>query len=285
MPQTTERLHKAIDPTLPAFMIVDRIRRETADTFTIDLVEPDLAKTMAFLPGQFNMIGLPGIGEVPISISGDPESRRKIVHTIREVGEVTKALGKLKPGEQVMVRGPFGTSWPMEAAKGCDVILVAGGIGLAPLRPVIYSVMQNRSLYGRFVLLYGARTPEDVLFAKELAEWRSHFDFDLQITVDRAPTTWRNNVGVVSRLIPKAPFDPVDTVAMVCGPEVMIRYSVQELERSGVSGESIYLSMERNMKCGVGLCGHCQLRGSFICLDGPVYSWEQMGRQMEIREL
>ncbi len=266
-------------------MIVDRIRRETADTFTIDLVEPDLAKTMAFLPGQFNMIGLPGIGEVPISISGDPESRRKIVHTIREVGEVTKALGKLKPGEQVMVRGPFGTSWPMEAAKGCDVILVAGGIGLAPLRPVIYSVMQNRSLYGRFVLLYGARTPEDVLFAKELAEWRSHFDFDLQITVDRAPTTWRNNVGVVSRLIPKAPFDPVDTVAMVCGPEVMIRYSVQELERSGVSGESIYLSMERNMKCGVGLCGHCQLRGSFICLDGPVYSWEQMGRQMEIREL
>ncbi|HVT10812.1 MAG TPA: FAD/NAD(P)-binding protein [Fimbriimonadaceae bacterium] len=285
MPQTTERLHKAADPTLPKLMIVDRVRRETSDTFTIDLVEPDLAKTMSFLPGQFNMIGLPGIGEVPISISGDPESSRKIVHTIREVGEVTRALGRLKPGAQVMIRGPFGTSWPMDKAKGCDLVLVTGGIGLAPLRPVIYSVMHNRALYGRFVLLYGARTPEDVLFMKELAEWRSHFDFDLQITVDRAPTTWRNNVGVVSRLIPRAPFDPLDTVAMVCGPEVMIRYSVQELERCGVPGDSIFLSMERNMKCGVGLCGHCQLRGSFICLDGPVYSWDQMGRQMEIREL
>lgn len=285
MPQTTERSQRIVDPMLPKLMVVDRIRRETVDTFTMNLVEPDLSKTMTFLPGQFNMVGLPGVGEVPISISGSPDSAREIVHTIREVGQATKALGGLKPGAQVMVRGPFGTSWPLDKAEGSDLILVTGGIGLAPLRPVIYSVMRNRSRYGRFILLYGARTPEDVLFTKELAEWRSHFDFDLQVTVDRAPNSWRNNVGVVSGLIGRAPFDSADTIAMVCGPEVMIRYSVQELQRRGVSSENIFLSMERNMKCGIGLCGHCQLRGDFICMDGPVYNWDQMGQQMGIREL
>ena len=285
MLQTTTERHKVADPTLPKLMVVERTRRETADTFTMALVEPDYATTMTFQPGQFNMVGLPGIGEVPISISGSPHSAREIVHTIREVGDVTKALARLKPGAQVMIRGPFGTAWPMDRARGYDVVLVTGGIGLAPLRPVIYSVMRNRARYGRFILLYGARTPEDVLFRKELREWRSHFDFDLQVTVDRAPNTWRNNVGLVTALIPRAPFDPNETVAMVCGPEIMIRYTAQELMKRGVASDNIFLSMERNMKCGLGLCGHCQLRGNFICLDGPVYNWDQMGKMMEVREL
>ncbi|MEJ5171369.1 MAG: FAD/NAD(P)-binding protein [Fimbriimonadales bacterium] len=270
---------------VPAPYVVERFVRETEDTFSLELESFDPAQELRFLPGQFNMLYVFGVGEVPISISGDASEPKKLVHTTREVGVVTRAMRSLKPGHTIGVRGPFGTSWPMEAAQGHDVVLVAGGIGLAPLRPALYWILHNRDDYGKVVLLYGTRSPEDILYSKELAKWRSQFDLEVYITVDRATTEWRGNVGVVTKLIGRAPFDPTDTVAMVCGPEIMMRFTVEELVRRGVSTSDIYVSMERNMKCGVGLCGHCQLRGEFVCKDGPVYRYDLIEPLFLEREL
>ena len=168
------------------------------------------------------------------------------------------------------IRGPFGTHWPVEEATGRDVVIVAGGIGLAPLRPALYRLMAEREKYRKIVLLYGTRTPEDMLYRHELEQWRGKFDLEIQVTVDRAASSWRGNVGVVTTMIPRAPFDPSNTLAMVCGPEVMMRFTVMELLKRGVAAERTYLSAERNMKCGIGFCGHCQYGPTFVCKDGPV---------------
>jgi NAD(P)H-flavin reductase len=181
------------------------------------------------------------------------------------------------------VRGPFGTHWPVDAAQGDDLVLVAGGIGLAPLRSLLYHVLENRDRYGKVVLLYGTRTPDDILFRREIEKWRSQFDLEVHVTVDRATGRWRGNVGVVTSLIGRAPFDPLNTTAFVCGPEVMMRFTAIELQRRGVSNPRIYLSLERNMKCAVGLCGHCQFGPFFVCRDGPVFRFSDIeayfGRQ------
>jgi NAD(P)H-flavin reductase len=273
------------DPMVPRLMTLERTRAETADTFTMELDSPDALSAFPFQPGQFNMLGVLGVGEVPISISGAPDEPEVLVHTTREVGAVTRALKRLKPGDPLTVRGPYGTPWPVERAEGKDLVLVAGGIGLAPLRPVIYRVMRERPRFGRFLVLYGTRTPEDILFAKQLSKWRSQFDMELLVTVDRGTASWRGNVGVVTQLIPRAPFDPSSTVAMVCGPEMMMRYSAQELVARGVPADRILVSLERNMKCGIGLCGHCQVRGEFVCRSGPVYAFPDIAPLMEVREL
>ncbi|HCE01140.1 MAG TPA: Ni/Fe hydrogenase subunit gamma [Armatimonadetes bacterium] len=285
MATSVERTVGAADPMVPVPYVVERFIRETQDTFSLELEPFDPTGELRFLPGQFNMLYVFGVGEVPISISGDAAEPRKLIHTTREVGVVTRAMRSLKPGHTIGVRGPFGTSWPMDEAKGHDVILVAGGIGLAPLRPALYWILRNRDDYGKVVLLYGTRSPEDILYSKELAKWRSQFDLEVYITVDRATTEWRGNVGVVTKLIGRAPFDPSDTVAMVCGPEIMMRFAVEELARRGVSTSDIYVSMERNMKCGIGLCGHCQLRGEFVCKDGPVYRFDVIEPLFLEREL
>lgn len=285
MATSVERTVGAADPMVPVPYVVERFIRETQDTFSLELEPFDPTGELRFLPGQFNMLYVFGVGEVPISISGDVAEPKKLIHTTREVGVVTRAMRSLKPGHSIGVRGPFGTSWPMDEAKGHDVILVAGGIGLAPLRPALYWILRNRDDYGKVVLLYGTRSPEDILYSKELAKWRSQFDLEVYITVDRATTEWRGNVGVVTKLIGRAPFDPSDTVAMVCGPEIMMRFAVEELARRGVSTSDIYVSMERNMKCGIGLCGHCQLRGEFVCKDGPVYRFDVIEPLFLEREL
>ena len=270
------------NPMLPVPCVVERTQRETADTFTLELL-PQGGGRFPFAPGQFNMLYVFGIGEVPISISGDPAFPQRLIHTTRAVGAVTKGMGKLKRGDALGVRGPFGTSWPVEEAKGCDVVVVAGGIGLAPLRPALYEILAHRERYGRVVLLYGARTTDDILYRKQLKEWRGDFDLDVHVTVDRAIGDWRGNVGVVTTLIPRVPFDPYNTVAMVCGPETMMRFTVLELERRGVPSAKVWLSLERNMKCGVGLCGHCQCGPKFSCKDGPVFPcvdvWDLMSRR------
>lgn len=270
---------------VPRTAYVIRNHRETADTFTVEAAGMDGVSEFLFDPGQFHMLGLPGIGEVPVSISGDPAAPRTLVHTMREVGAVTRALTHLRPNDAFTVRGPYGASWPVAAAEGRDLVLIAGGIGLAPLRPVIYRVMANRARFGRFGLLYGTRTPDDILFSKELSRWRSSFDMDLSITVDRSTPNWRGNVGVVTKLVSRAPFEPGNTVAMVCGPEVMMRFAVDELLHRGVPSDSIYVSLERNMKCGIGLCGHCQIRGEFVCRSGPVYRHDAIAELLEVREL
>jgi NAD(P)H-flavin reductase len=273
------------DPMLPVPFLVKHVTRETGDTFTLTLSPTEGATAPRFAPGQFNMLYVFGVGEAPISISGDPSRPETVVHTIRAVGAVTRALQRLGKGDQVGIRGPFGTSWPVEQAHGHDVVIVAGGIGLAPLRPALYYVLAHRAMYGRVALLYGARTPRDILYPKELSVWRGRFDMDVDVTVDRASVDWQGSVGVVTRLIERAPFDPDGTMAFICGPEVMIRFSAMGLERRGVPLESIVVSMERNMKCAVGLCGHCQFGPLFVCRDGPVFPYHRIQPFFGLREV
>jgi NAD(P)H-flavin reductase len=191
----------------------------------------------------------------------------------------------LKRGDVVGVRGPFGSAWPIEESKGKDVVIVAGGIGLAPLRPAIYQLLRNREQYGKVVLLYGTRSPHDILFKQELEQWRSRFDFDVFVTVDRGIGGWRGSVGVVTTLIPRAPFDPSGVVAFLCGPEVMMRFTVRDFQKLGVSMDRTYLSLERNMKCAVGFCGHCLFGPAFICKDGPVFRYDSIRELFGKREV
>lgn len=264
------------DPMLPRPFEVRRARHETHDTFTLTLEARDGGPELSFRPGQFNMLYLFGVGEVPISISGDPGSPTMLVHTTRAVGTVTRAMARLKVGDVIGVRGPYGRAWPVKASEGSDLVIVAGGIGLAPLRPAIYEVLARRERYGKVVLLYGTRSPADMLYRAELESWRARFDLDVFVTVDRAMEGWRGSVGVVTTLIRRAPFDPQNAVAFVCGPEVMMRFSVEELRKRGIDNDRLFLSMERNMKCGVGLCGHCQYGPTFVCKDGPVYRYDAL---------
>lgn len=275
----------AADPMRPAVWHVIRVTRETHNTFTLELTPPRGAASYAFEPGQFNMLYAFGVGEVPISMSGPPGTVREVVHTIRSVGTVTRSLEQLRRGHTVGLRGPFGTSWPVAAAEGGDIVLVAGGIGLAPLRPALYHVLAHRERFGRVVLLFGARTPADLLFQKELESWRGRLDFDVEATVDRGGADWRGPVGVVTSLFPKVHFDPARTTAFVCGPEVMMTFTVRELRRRGVAAESIHVSLERSMKCAIGLCGHCQMGALFVCRDGPVFRWDHVERLVSVREI
>ncbi len=274
-----------MNPMLPQPYRIQRVRNDTDDTFTIEMSPMNGAKEFRFRPGQFNMLYIFGVGEIPISISGNPVKSETLVHTTRVVGTVTKAMRKLKRDDVLGVRGPFGTPWPVDEATGNDVVIVAGGIGLAPLRPALYHLMAQREKYGKIVLLYGTRTPADILYRRELEQWRAQFDLEVHVTVDRAMSGWRGNVGVVTTLIPKAPFDPLNTVAIVCGPEVMMRFTVMALKKRGVEDQKIFLSMERNMKCAIGLCGHCQFGSMFVCKDGPVFNYQQIRELMEKREI
>jgi len=256
---------------------------ETADTWTL-LLEP-LADAVVPAPGQFNMLYAFGVGEVPISTSASPEAGGALVHTIRDVGAVSHALVATSPGSVVGVRGPFGTTWPLDEARGRDLVIVAGGIGLAPLRPAIYHALVHRADFAAVCVLVGARTPADLLFLRELEDWRGRFDIDLDVTVDSAREDWHGRVGVVTQLIPRAPFDPVNAVALVCGPELMMTFTARALVERGMPKERIHLSMERNMQCGLGHCGHCQLGPVLICRDGPVFRLDEMEGLMEVREL
>jgi NAD(P)H-flavin reductase len=270
---------------IPRLYRLQRMIRETHDTFTLVLVPKNGVEHQPFVAGQFNMLYVFGVGEVPVSISGDPSNQQVLVHTIRSVGAVTKALKKLGRSGSIGLRGPFGSNWPVEEAVGSDVVIVAGGIGLAPLRPAVYKILSQREKYGKVVLLYGARTPADILFRRELERWRSRFDLEVAVTVDRAMHSWRGNVGVVTNLIGKATFDPQNSVAMVCGPEVMMRFTVMELLKEGVAAENVFISMERNMKCAVGFCGHCQYGPTFICKDGPVFRYDRIRSLLSLREI
>jgi NAD(P)H-flavin reductase len=275
----------SLDPMLPQPYQIEAVRPETHDTFTLELAPRNGVKGRAFAAGQFNMLYVFGVGEVPISISGDPARSQPLVHTIRAVGPVTQAMRSLERGQVLGLRGPFGIGWPVVEAEGSDVLLVAGGFGLAPLRPALYHLLAKREKYGRIVLLYGTRTPRDLLYEKELHEWRGRFDVQVEVTVDSAAAAWRGNVGVVTALFPKVRFEPASTMAMICGPEIMMRFTVQELQQHGVEAGSIYIAMERNMKCAVGLCGHCQFGPTFVCKDGPVFRYDRIRPFFEKREI
>jgi NAD(P)H-flavin reductase len=268
---------------LPAPARVLRAARETADVVTLTF--EGAAGGSRFAAGQFNMVYAFGIGEVPLSISGDPARPEVVVHTVRAIGAVTEAICRVRRNGILGLRGPYGRPWPLADAKGQDVLLVAGGLGLAPLRPAILHLLAHHGDYGRVSLLVGARTPEDLLFRRDLARWRKRRDLELLITVDRAPPDWKEDAGVVTALLPRAGLRPERAVAFVCGPEVMMRFTVRELGRLGLEDRRIHLSLERNMKCAVGFCGHCQFGPSFICKDGPVLSYERIRDLFWLREV
>lgn len=273
-----------VDPMVPRTFRLLHTREDTRDTVTLEL-EPTDGVPLKFKAGQFTMLHAFGVGEVPISISGNPVVDGPLEHTIRNVGGVTRALVAAEPGAELGVRGPFGTSWDVTDGKGGDVIIITGGIGLAPLRPAILELLSERDQYNRVVLLYGARTPDDILFGDELRKWGDRMNMIVEVTVDNGPHNWKGRVGFVTQLISRAGFDPAHTLAFVCGPEVMMRSSANELRQRGVPASKIRLSMERNMKCGIGLCGHCQLRELFVCVDGPVLTYEQLSPLMQKWEL
>jgi NAD(P)H-flavin reductase len=279
---TVAELAPASQPMAPRPFRVVRRRRETADTWTLEL-EPVEGAPLDFAPGQFTMLYAFGIGEVPISICG--ERGGPLVHTVRAVGAVTEAICASKPGTVLGVRGPFGRGWPVEEALGLDVVVVAGGLGLPPLRPALYECLRRRQEYGDVVLLYGSRTPADLVYRREVERWRSRFDVEVDVTVDRGESGWRGNVGVVPKLIASARFDPAAALAMICGPEIMMRFAAEAFVDRGLPAERIWVSMERDMKCGLGWCGHCQLGPTLICRDGPVYRWDELVPLMEVREL
>jgi NAD(P)H-flavin reductase len=263
----------------PRVVTVKARRRETRDTVSLDFEDP----LATYAPGQFNMLYAFGKGEVPISISSVDGQR--VTHTVRDVGLVTKALTELRAGSVMGVRGPFGQGWPVEASRGRNVVIVAGGLGLAPLRPAVETVLRNRDDYQRIVILYGARTPGDLMFVRELERWRGRFDIDVHVTVDAAPRGWRGEVGVVTKLFKRIAVEPDFSTAMVCGPEVMMRFAATGLIDVGINADDIWLSMERNMQCGAGVCGHCQMGPFLICRDGPVLQLSRLAPLMQVKEL
>lgn len=273
------------DPMVPYPYRIQRVRKETNDTITLELEPLYGDKELSFKPGQFNMLYAFGVGEIPISISGDSSKPKILMQTVRAAGTVSKTMSKLRRGDVLGVRGPFGSHWPVEIATGNDIMIVAGGIGLAPLRSLLYYLVLNRDRYGKIILLYGARTPQDLLYKHELEEWRSRFKVGVNITVDVARGDWQGNVGVVTTLIRRAQFNPSHSVAMVCGPEIMMRFTVLELEKRGVRTENIFISIERNMKCAIGFCGHCQFGPTFVCKDGPVFCFKRIKELFGKREI
>jgi NAD(P)H-flavin reductase len=268
---------------LPVLHRVVARRQELEDAVTLELRAEREPGIVRCLPGQFNMLYAFGVGEIPISASGDP-CAGKLVHTTRAVGRVSEAICKLQVGAMLGVRGPFGTSWPLAAMRGRDVVIVAGGIGLAPLRPAIFHVVHAMKDHGRVSIVIGARQPEHLLFTRDYDAWREA-GAKVLVTVDTAEQGWKGSVGVVTELLPRAEFDASNTVALVCGPEIMMRFAVQKLQRAGVNACDVFITMERNMKCAVGLCGHCQYGPDFICKDGPVFPLSRVEERFFVPEI
>lgn len=275
----------AIHPWLPQPMTIGGIKPEIPGVATYELHFDDeaLRRGFRFLPGQFNMLYLPGIGESAISVSSDAERPEPLMHTVRVAGNVTQALARMQTGEQLTLRGPFGSAWPIAECRGRDIVIAGGGIGLAPLRPVIYDVLNHRDEYGKVFLLYGARTPRDLLYADEFDLWRAA-GIRVEITVDFGDAGWRGNIGVVPALFGRLRLAAENTRVLTCGPEVMMRFVVFEALSRRVAPEHIYLSMERNMTCAMGFCGHCQLGPAFVCKDGPVFSYRRMEPYLHVEE-
>ena len=270
----TSEVRKPIDPMLPHLAMIQAVKPTAVgiSTFSLTFVDPEERANYRFLAGQFNMLYLPGAGEVAISLSSDPGEPGVLGHTIRDAGSVTRAIGRLRPGDVIGVRGPYGSSWPLKKTLGRNLIIVAGGIGLAPLRPVILSILRQRDAYGQVLLLYGARTPADLLYTGEFESWRKG-GIEVQVTVDVGDENWRGLVGVVPQLFYRIRVDHKKTVVMTCGPEIMMRFVIYEALARRIPKESIFISMERNMKCAVGFCGHCQFGPTFICKQGPVLNF------------
>ena len=268
---------------IPYPAIIESIRDESFDTKTFKVVFEDkgLAASFNYKPGQFVQLSLLGIGEAPISITSSPYNQGSLEFTIRAAGKLTRAIHELKPGDKIHVRGPYGNSFPFEEVKGKNLYFVAGGIGLPPLRSVINAVFNKREEFGKIKVLYGAKTPDELCFKEELNRWQDIPDTEVLLTVDKPDENWKGNVGVVTTLWDKTDITSSNGVAYVCGPPIMIRFVIERLTRTGFRDENIYISLERYMKCGIGKCGHCNIGATFVCIDGPVFSYNQLKKMPE----
>jgi NAD(P)H-flavin reductase len=264
-------------PWLPILAHIGAIQQEVTGiiTYRIDFDDPAVAASYRFAPGQFNMMYLPGLGEVAISISSDPATPENLLHTVRASGGVTSVLARRQVGDAIGIRGPFGTSWPMDQCKGQDVVIACGGVGLAPLRPALYHIVRNRADFGRVFLLYGARTPGDLLFQSEYDAWRDA-NIEVTTTVDLGDADYHGNIGVVPVLFYRLRLTPARTRVLTCGPEIMLRFVAFEALARKIAPDRIHVSMERNMNCAIGQCGHCQIGSVFVCRDGPVFTYKQL---------
>lgn len=273
-------------PMMPYWAEIDEIQQEApgVNTFWMHFEDPALQNRYHFRAGQFNMLQVPGLGESAISISSSPEDTSKIGHTVRFVGNVTNGISRLKVGDQIGLRGPFGSAWPIDKCVGKDIYIAAGGIGLPPLRTVIYHIINHRKDFGRVVVLYGARTPQDLQFTREYKKWEAA-GIELMVTVDRADEKWDGLVGVVPILFYRLRMNPLKSIVMTCGPEIMIRFVIFEALARRIPAEQIYVSLEKNMKCGLGFCGHCQMGPFFICKDGPIFSYDQIQPYFNVEEI
>ena len=265
----------------PRAMPILEVQSELADVNTYAVQAPP---DYRFAAGQFNMLYVPGYGEAAISISSDPHCSGYLEHTVRAVGNVTAALARLQVGDTLWLRGPFGSSWPMESCRGCDLVIACGGLGLAPLRPALHHILHHRGDYGEVHLLYGARSPADLLYPGQYQAWRQA-GIDVQVTVDQADGQWTGSVGVVTQLMDRLRLRPEQTRVLTCGPEIMMRFVALGAIRRNVPRQHIYVSMERNMQCAVGLCGHCQLGPAFVCQDGPVFTYQSLEPFMHLEDL
>lgn len=264
------------------FTVVER-RLEIPDTVTLEIQPTDGEPLPPFDPGQFNMLYHFGSGEVPISFSGATAQSDRYIHTLRAVGKTTEALARLQVGDQLGVRGPFGRGWPLHKLAGKHVLVVAGGLGLAPLRPLVQELVAQPGDYAGVQLFYGGKRPQELLYRSQLSEWNN--TIDVQLSVDRADADWTGHVGVITQLLSGSSPPAHNAVALVCGPEIMMRFSIQALQKLGLADSDIYLSMERNMHCAIGHCGHCQWGPNFICKDGPVFCFADINQWFYRREL
>ncbi len=266
------------DAYLPLEAEIIARKQESPTIFTLDLrfVGSGCHQEYAFHPGQFNMVYLYGVGEVAISIVSDPEEKNQFSHTIRAIGRVTKALSLLQPGSRVGIRGPFGRGWPLEQAIGKDIVIITGGLGCAPTVSVINYILARRNQFGHLSIFQGVKHSDDFIFRKQYAIWQKAPHTDIHIAADVVGPKWPFSVGYVTDMINTIALRPDNTVAMMCGPEMMMHAAINALVHNGMAEDNIFLSMERNMECGIGQCGHCQYGGLFVCKDGPVFAYPKI---------
>jgi len=271
------------DVFLPHIARLVDVWDETPDTKTFTLRFRDLEKGEDFhyLPGQFLELSVFGCGEAPFCIASSPTRPEALETTVRRTGRLTDALHKLGEGDEVGIRGPFGNGFNVEGARGKDLLFVAGGIGLPPLRSLIWNVLDERSRFGRVIILYGARTPTDLVYKQELEEWGKRSDVELHVTVDAAQPGWTGTVGVVPSLFKHVAIHPESTLAYVCGPPIMIRIAIQDLLALGFKEEAVISTLERMMQCGIGKCNHCAIGHRYVCRDGPVFNYGQIRELVE----
>jgi sulfhydrogenase subunit gamma (sulfur reductase) len=265
--------------TIHPATIVEKIREaEDINTYRLQLVDEPAREHFRFAAGQFNMVYAFGVGEVAISIVSDPDEPEFLDHTIRAVGRVTKAIAGLQPGAVLGIRGPFGQGWPLEEARGRNVVIVTGGLGCAPVVGAIEYIFRRRAQYGSIKILHGVKTSHDLLYRERFDAWRCAPDTEVLLTSDQPDKNWHHHIGVVTELFELVSIDPPKSIVLMCGPEIMMRLGVPILMRRGIPASAIYVSLERHMECGIGLCGHCQMGPYFLCKDGPVMRYDRVAQ-------